>query len=196
MPASLESSTGLSMRPKSRTRDALDQLRQDHDLIRKLLRDHDRLRQGGAGGPGGKAEIVERLCDALSLCALTEEEIFYPVLRPLLGDGLLAHATLCDHARLRRLIAQLDEMEPSDPGYDAAVADLGDCVLPSMDDAQSVLFVALREAGLDSVALGAQMSLHRRAQQQQDFTRIGLPASECPAVHRSATSPARRLLVA
>lgn len=172
------------MRPRSapRERDALDQLRLDHQLIRQLLRDHDRLRQGGAGGPEGKAEIVERLCDALSLSALIEEDIFYPVLRAVLGGTLLAQTALCDHARLRHLIARLDEMEPGDPGYDDAVADIGDCVLPSMNDAQSGLFAQVRLAGLDTAALGHQMAQRRRAQQRQDVTRIGLPASDATAV--------------
>lgn len=155
--------------PPLRARDALDQLRLDHQLVRKLLHEHERLRQAGAGGPEGKAEIVERLCDVLILCALIEEEIFYPVLRPVLGSKALASTTLCDHARLRRLIARLDEMEPGDPGYDAAVADIGDCVLPSMNEAQTVLFVQVRMAGLDTAALGQQMAQRRRAQQQQDF---------------------------
>ena len=167
------------MRPISGSlaRDALDQLRLDHERIRKLLRDHDRLRQAGAGGPEGKADIVERLCDALSLCALIEEEIFYPTVRPMLGGAVPANTTWCDHARLRHLIARLDEMEPSDPGYDDAVTDIGDCVLPSMNAAQTVLFAEIRLAGLDTAALGEQMAQRRRAQQREDFTRVGLPAS-------------------
>ena len=164
--------------PAPRARDALDQLRMDHERIRKLLRDHERLRQGcQSGGLHDKAELVDRLCDALSLCALIEEEIFYPMVRPVLDGALLAQTILCDHARLRRLIARLDEMEPRDPDYDDAVADIGDCVLPSMDDAQAVLFAQVRRAGLDTVALGEQMARRRRAQQQQDnaMTSEGAP---------------------
>jgi hypothetical protein len=172
------------MRPKTalRTRDALDQLRLDHDLIRRLLREYDGVRLIEGCGPERKAEIVERLCDALCLNALIEEEIFYPVVRPALDGAVLAQAALCDHARLRRLIARVDEMEPGDPGYDDAVVDIGDCVLPSLDDAQTVLFVGVRMTGLDTAALGEQMARRRRAQQQQDFTRIGLPRSESTVV--------------
>lgn len=196
MPAKYESGKGLLMRPPPapRARDALDQLRMDHERIRKLLRDHERLRQGcQSGGLHDKAELVDRLCDALSLCALIEEEIFYPVVRPVLDGALLAQTILCDHARLRRLIARLDEMEPRDPDYDDAVADIGDCVLPSMDDAQAVLFAQVRRAGLDTVALGEQMARRRRAQQQQDVTRIGLPDSESTAVQATGWPPSCHL---
>jgi len=174
----------LPMRPKSalRTRDAIDQLRLDHERIRKLLREYDGVRLVEGCGREQKAEIVEHLCDALMLNALIEEEIFYPVVRPVLDGAQLAQTVLCDHALLRRLIARLDELEPGDPGYDDAVADIGDCVLPSLDDAQTVLFVEVRMTGLDTVALGEQMARRRRAQQQQDLTRIGLPRSESSAV--------------
>lgn len=164
-------------KPTLRARDALDRLRCDHEHIRKLLRDHERLRQAGAGAAESKATIVERLCDALSLCALIEEELFYPMVRRLLGDNGFGLATLCDHARLRNLIARLDEMEPDHPGYDEAVVAIGDCVLPGMQLARTVLFVELRMTGLDTAALGQQMRQRRRAHEQLAPTRIDLPPS-------------------
>jgi len=175
-----------------RSRDALDLLRRDHELVRKLLRDYDRLRQGGVGGPEGKADIVEQLCDVLCLCAQIEEELFYPLVRPVLKGSGVEHALLCDHALLRRLIARLDELEPTDPGYDDAVGDIGECVLPSMNHAHTVLFAELRSAGLDTMALRDQMVRHRRAQYQQDFTRIGLPPPRSTEVV-GAWPPACRL---
>jgi hypothetical protein len=175
-----------------RASDALDLLQRDHELVRKLLRDYDRLRQGGVGGPEGKADIVEQLCDVLCLCAQIEEDLFYPLVRQVLHSSGLAPTLLCDHAQMRRLIARLDELEPTDPGYDDAVGDIGDCVLPSMNHAQTVLFAGVRTAGLDMVALRDQMVRCRRAQQQQDFTRIGLPPPRSTAVY-GAWPPACRL---
>jgi hypothetical protein len=165
-----------------RARDALDLLQRDHEQVRKLLREFDRLRQAGAGGHEGKSDVVDRLCDLLSLCAQIEEELFYPAVRPVLHSSALTPTLLCDHALLRRLIARLDELEPADPGYDDAVADIGDCVLPSMEHAQTVLFAGVRSAGLDMAALHDQMVRHRRARQQQDLTRIGLPAPRTTTV--------------
>lgn len=175
-----------------RASDALDLLQRDHELVRKLLRDYDRLRQGGEGGPESKADIVERLCDVLCLCAQMEEELLYPLVRPMLNGIDLAPTLLCDHAQLRHLIAHLDELEPTDPGYDDAVADIGDCVLPSMNQAQTVLFAEVRTAGLDMVTLRDKMVRRRRAQTQQDLTRIGLPAPKSTAV-LGAWPPACRL---
>jgi len=164
-----------------RTRDALDQLCLEHRRIRKLLRQYRGVCLLEGCGRERKAEIVERLCDALSLNALIEEEVLYPMVRPMLDGAVLVQTALCDHARLRELIARLDEMEPGDPGYDEAVMDIGDCVLPSLDGAQAVLFVHVRMTGLDTSALGEQMARHRRAQ-RQDFTRIGLSRSSATGV--------------
>ena len=172
----------MPSRSAYRASDALDLLQRDHELVRKLLRDHDRLRQGGGGGAEGKADIVEKLCDVLTLCAQIEEELLYPLVRPVLDGHGLAPTVLCDHAQLRRLIARLDELEPTDPGYDDAVGDIGDCVLPSMNHAQTVLFAGVRTAGLDMAALRDQMVRRRRAQQQQDFTRIGMPTPKSTEV--------------
>lgn len=152
------------MRPKCppRVRDALDQLLLDHEQIRKLLRQYDQLRLTDEPGAEGRAERVDELCDALSLLAHLEEGVFYPAVRRVLGRTASAQATFCDHARLRDLIAQLDEMPPGDRACDAVVADMGDCVLPWMNAAPVELFVAVRLAGLDTLALGREMALRRR----------------------------------
>jgi hypothetical protein len=158
-----------------RARDALDLLQREHDLVRKLLCDYDHLHESDMGNTQGKAQVVEALCDVLSQCAQIEEELFYPLVRTVLDSSGLARTLLCDHALLRRLIARLDELEPTDAGYDTVVADVKNCVLPSMNHAQAVLFETLRGAGLDMLALRDQMLRRRRAQQQQDLTRIGMP---------------------
>ncbi len=161
----------MRIRAFGRARDALDQLRLDHDLIRRLLREFDRLRMAGAGGPEGKAEIVECLCDTLALHAHLEEEIFYPLVRSVAGENSPALSAFCDHERLLELIAQIDEMEPGHPDYDATVGDIADCVVPSMDSEQAVLFRMVREAGIDTHALGDRMTRVRKAH-QRDFTYI------------------------
>jgi hypothetical protein len=93
------------------------------------------------------------------------------LIRSVAGEGSPALAAFCDHESLLELIAQLDEMEPGDPGYDATVGDIADCVVPSMDSEQAVLFRMVREAGIDTCALGEQMARVRRAH-QRDFTHI------------------------
>lgn len=156
------------MRTKSfiRARDALSQLQLDHEAILQLLRDFDTLRLVDHDGVQGKAELVDCLCDTLILHAQIKEEIFYPVVRSELGCDTQALAAFCHHETLYRLIAQLDEMDPGDADYDELVGQLSDCVVPSFDHEQAVLFTRVRGAGVDTAALGRAMARRRRAQQQ------------------------------
>lgn len=159
-------------RPLLRARDALDQLLLDHERVRTLLRQYDRVRLTGEMAPERRAELLDSLCDALTLLAQMEEDFFYPAARGVLGAGIPAPAAFCDHTRLRGLIAELDEMPPGDRACDAVVADMGDCVVPWMNAAQGGLFVAVRAAGLDTYALGMQMALWRREQKTEAIKRV------------------------
>ena len=153
--------------------DAMDLLAQEHDEIKQLFRDFDRLlaRRGSAER---QAEIVGEVGSMLSIHAQLEEEIFYPAARWVLGGNEWINHAYCDHADVRALIARLDEMEPADSGYAATVALLRDSVVPHMDDEQDTLFPRLRLAGLDAAAVGLQMAQRRKAL-FVDVTRIGLP---------------------
>jgi hypothetical protein len=163
-----------------RVRDALDQLRLEHELILKMLRDFDNLRHTGEATPKAKGELVDHLCDLLSLHAQLKEQILYPVARTIVAGNDRAQAAFCNLDLLQDLIARVDEMEASDPAYDEAVGELGDCLVASMAAEQKVLFAEMRAAGVDTFALGEQMTRMRRAQQQRDLTRVDLPR------HRSA----------
>ncbi|MDP2418673.1 MAG: hemerythrin domain-containing protein [Hydrogenophaga sp.] len=167
------------MRPKPllHARDALDQLLLNHERVRTLLRQFDRLRWADPSAPGCRAELLDSLCDALTLLADMEEDFFYPAARRVLRDNPPAPAAFCDHARLRGLIAQLDEMPPGDLACNALVSDMDGCVSPCMDAAPSGLFVAVRLAGLDTRALGLQMALWRRDQlaRTQTLKRVAHP---------------------
>lgn len=158
-----------------RVRDALDQLRLEHELIVKMLREFDRLRHNSDVTPKAKAELVDHLCDLLSLHALLKEQILYPVARTAVADNDRAQAAFSNLTLLKRLIARVDEMDPSDPAYDDAVGDLGDCLVSGMAAEQKELFAEVRAAGVDTHALGEEMTRMRRAQQQRDLTRIEVP---------------------
>jgi hypothetical protein len=178
-----------------RVRDALDQLRLEHELILKMLRDFDHLRHTREATPKAKAELVDHLCDLLSLNAQLKEQILYPVARTAVAGNDRAQAAFCNLALLQHLIARVDEMDPSDPFYDEAVGELGDCLMASMADEQKVLFAEVRAAGVDTCALGEQMTRMRRAQQQRDLTRVELSRQRA-GVSTMGWPPACRLTLA
>ncbi|MDO8906756.1 hemerythrin domain-containing protein [Hydrogenophaga sp.] len=158
----------------ARLRDGLDQLHGEHRSIKQLLRAFERARALGTRGYGEKAAIVDSLCDTLTLHARLEEEIFYPLVRSVIPQDTDASAAFCNHKRLLDLISWLDELEPDHPDYDRLVRLIGDCVLPSMDQEQAVLFEAARSAGLDTLALGQRMAMYRKTH-RRDLTLVEVP---------------------
>lgn len=147
----------------ARLHDGLDQLSGEHRAIRQLFRAFERAASQGRSGHAEKAVIVDQLCDTLMLHARVEEEIFYPVVRSVLSAGTNPTNAFCNHQRLFDLIAWVDELEPNHRDYDRVVRLIGECVVPSMDQEQAVLFQAVRAAGLDTLALGQRMANFRKA---------------------------------
>jgi hypothetical protein len=161
----------MRVRGPGRARNALYQLQLDHEAIRRLLREFDRLRLANEDHSEEKAEVVDCLCDALSLHVRIGEDLLEPLSRLLVRSDPMAFSTQCDHRHLVRLIAQLDELEPGDSGYDNAVGDIADCVMPCMDGEMSMLRSLAREALVDTQELGERMNGLRKLH-QSDFTRV------------------------
>ncbi|WP_439589143.1 hemerythrin domain-containing protein [Hydrogenophaga sp.] len=161
----------MRVRGPGRARDALYQLQLEHEAIRRLLREFDRLRLANEDRSEEKAEVVDGLCDALSLHVRIGEELFEPLSRLQASSDPAAFSTQCDHRHLVQLIAQLDELEPGDAGYDDAVGDIADCVMPCMDGEMSLLRSLAREALVDTQELGERMNRLRKVH-QGDFTRV------------------------
>jgi len=163
--------------------DALELLAREHQAIRRHFRDYPLLllRRGDAEE---KAAVVGRICDACCLHLQLKDELLYPIARLVLGEDALLAQVLGDHARCLDLIAKLDEMEPKDAEFDAAVTALAACLLPYFDAERQELFPKLRSALLDLGVLGRQLAARRRVL-QADITRLGATAP-APCVHSPA----------
>ena len=162
-----------------REHDALDLLTRDHDAIKRQFQAYERLLSRGCGGEL-KAALVGRLCFGLSLHFQIEEDLFYPAVSEAIGaEAALAHSQK-DRLGCRELIARLDEMEPGDADFDATVAVLAAYVVPHMDEEQSEIFERVRQAGLDTLALGRRMAQRQRVL-CDDVTQIGTARSKVAA---------------
>jgi hypothetical protein len=70
-----------------------------------------------------KQEIFNTLADAIAVHSKIEEEIFYPECRRADVDDLVRES-LDDHLAVKRLIADLLDMEPIDPRFDGQCREL------------------------------------------------------------------------
>ena len=113
---------------------------------------------GAADGASEKKDLADRICLALTVHALIEEEIFYPAARQATGETDLLDEATVEHMGAKTLVAQIGSMPPNHPLYDAHVKVLGEQVRHHVAEEEGELFPKLRESGLDLAALGAAMA--------------------------------------
>lgn len=112
-----------------------------------------------------------------------EEEVFFPAIRAITGSTDLTGHVSCDHACANELIAQLDELGPSEAMYDTLVATLCAHLVPHMIEEQAGIFLRVRLAGMDTAAVGHQMAQRQKAM-REDVTLVGLPHANSGALTR------------
>src|SRR5579872_3564447 len=69
-------------RSRSKQKDAIKLLSNDHDEVEKLFKQFQKMKSDGAR----KNEIVRQICTALTVHAEIEEEIFYPAVREAISE--------------------------------------------------------------------------------------------------------------
>ncbi len=109
-----------------------------------------------------KRALVTTTCLALEIHAQLEEEIFYPALRAVTGSSPALAKSVPEHDEMRRLIAKLRRMEPTDSAYDETFMELMRDVLHHVADEETVLLPqAERQLAGQLNSLGAQMTKRR-----------------------------------
>ncbi|MFN3790906.1 hemerythrin domain-containing protein [Massilia sp.] len=142
----------------------LAQLRADHAHVRALFHAFAMLDREEEAQ---RERVVDELCDALSMHALLEDELFYPALRGAVDDSLLEDAAL-EHDSTRELVLQLASLFPDDEYFDVCVAVLADEVERHVAFEENQLFPALARTGADQLGLGLRLRT-RRAQLESDL---------------------------
>jgi len=146
---------------QDRPADALALLRHEHDRIRQLFVEFERLR-GIEDEDERKAELVDEICYELTLHAIVEEELVYPLLRAAADDDEMMDEAEVEHAGVRELVSQLEVMYPGDDHFEATVAVLAEEVEHHVAMEESDMFDTARKSGIDLAALGRKMQARRR----------------------------------
>jgi len=134
--------------------------------------------------PQTKKALVNTASLALEIHAQLEEEIFYPAVRRVVTDPVVIDKSVPEHDEMRRLIAKLREMEPTDSEYDRTFMELMRDVMHHVADEETVLLPAAERLLADELdELGARMTKRRlelaapRAGEIAGNTLRALPAS-------------------
>lgn len=140
--------------------DAIAMLKSDHAEVHAWFQEYETL---GDRANKSKFKLVAQICQALTIHARIEEEIFYPAVREAgkATEQDMIDEAVVEHASAKDLIAQLEEMDPEDDLYDAKVKVLGELIDHHVEEEEDEMFPKARKLKLDMLALGEEMGLRR-----------------------------------
>ncbi|MEZ0316027.1 MAG: hemerythrin domain-containing protein [Methylophilaceae bacterium] len=137
--------------------DAIVILKTDHAKVKKLFKEFERLSKGN--DTEGKVSIANQICLELTIHAEAEEEIFYSAARSAIDEVDLLNEANVEHDSAKALIAQIQNMQPEDPMYDAKVTVLGEYINHHVEEEEKEMFPKVRKAKLDLQELGSRLKL-------------------------------------
>jgi hemerythrin superfamily protein len=152
-----------SSNTKPKDMDAIQLLTADHKEVKAMFNEFESLK-ANEDADDEKADLVQRICTALTIHATVEEEIFYPAVRAAIDDEDLMDESDVEHAGAKHLIAQLEEASPEDDHYDAKVTVLGELVDHHVKEEEGEMFPKAKKA-IDAVSVGAELA-ERKAELQ------------------------------
>jgi hypothetical protein len=135
--------------------DAIDLLTRQHEELDRLLEQLEAVEDEA------RELLFEEVASRISAHAAIEEKIFYPaVMAGETAPTLLA--ALEQHLQLTQLVAELRELDRTDPGFEAGLARLGQALAEHTHLAEEAsLFPRVKETLSPErlAALGAEMAL-------------------------------------
>jgi len=141
-------------------------LRADHKAVSLLFEQYETARSSTK-----KKALVAQICTELTVHAQIEEEIFYPQVKIALKDDELIPEATVEHATLKDLIAQIEDIEPDGEMYDAKVKVLSEYVKHHVKEEQTQIFPKVKASSLDLYALGDQLS-QRKEELLAEYTSL------------------------
>jgi hemerythrin superfamily protein len=103
--------------------DAVTLLKADHKQVKKWFEEFE-----NATSPQKKQKLATDICNALTVHATIEEEIFYPAFVAATEDKDMHHEAIIEHNGAKTLIAEIESSEPSDDYFDSKVHVLSEMI--------------------------------------------------------------------
>lgn len=143
---------------KNTAQDAIAMLTADHKEVKALFDKFDKLSDRSKSS---KKQLADQICQALTIHAQVEEEIFYPAVRDAIKDSDLLDEAEVEHASAKELIGQIQGMEPDDDLYDAKVKVLSEQIEHHVEEEEGEMFPKVKKSRLDLTQLGAEMAARK-----------------------------------
>ena len=118
---------------------AVEMLKKQHREVAALF---EKLEKAKGAGP--RREIFEDIADALAVHATIEERHFYPSVKKKATEDILLESVE-EHLEIKRLIADLLEMDASDASFEAKAKLLKEDVEHHVEEEEDSLFPKVEE---------------------------------------------------
>ncbi|HET9112255.1 MAG TPA: hemerythrin domain-containing protein [Burkholderiales bacterium] len=138
--------------------DAITLLTKDHAEVKAMFKEYEGLTKRAVVG---RKKLATQICRSLTLHAMLEEEIFYPAVRRAIKEDDLMDESLVEHASVKELIAQVENMEPDDDLYDAKLKVMSEQVEHHVREEEGEMFPKVRKTNLDLISMGQEMSARK-----------------------------------
>ena len=113
---------------------ATNMIRMDHTHVMATFHQYEI-----DSSPRTKQGLANTICLALEIHAQLEEEIFYPALKALDSSNPAIQKAVPEHNEMKRLIAKLRGMQPTEAGYDDTLFELMRDVMHHVADEETIL---------------------------------------------------------
>jgi hemerythrin superfamily protein len=135
--------------------DAISLLKQDHREVEGWFAQFEKTRSDEK-----KAELAEKICTALKVHTVIEEEIFYPAFLEATEDKDIHHEAEVEHNGAKNLIAEIEAAGPGDDYFDARISVLSEMIKHHVkeEEKRDGMFAKARQSEMDLESLGEQLA--------------------------------------
>ena len=162
---------------KLRAPRATDVLKEDHERLKALFADYEEFADDSALTKQG---IFEEILRALAVHVRIEEEIFYPAIagRGPRGDGRdVVEEALEEHRIVKALLAEMFELAPDSPDFDATMQALEESVRRHADEEEKEIFPLFATLDAEKRDEVSEAQERRRAELNLGTAEGGSPGS-------------------
>lgn len=131
--------------------DAITLLKKDHDDVNRMFEEFE------SADEDRKFELAAEICEALTVHATIEEEIFYPRAREAIDAEDLMMEAEVEHDSAKYLIERIQEGEVDETELSAMIKVLREYVGHHINEEQRKMFPRVKRAELDLQAIGREL---------------------------------------
>ena len=162
----------------SATQDAIALLKADHRQVEEWFEQFEKARDDNR-----KQTLATKICNALKVHTMIEEEIFYPAFLEATEDKDMHHEAEVEHDGAKKLIEQIEASSPDDDYFDSKVKVLSEMIKHHVKEEEQAggMFAEARKSDMDLDALGERMAQRKlELEDNEDLLEV------VPAVGRRA----------